>query len=317
MSGTRVGTFLCVLAAWAVLALGTAAQAAITHGTTTINMDFVNVGYAGNTADDSGYGAVAYKYQIGKYEVTAAQWAAVQTADPNVGNAGYWSDSEPTGGISWHEAAKLSNWLTTGHYDQGYYSIDSGGLATIPSGVSHDAYAAAHGTTYFIPTENEWYKAAYHKNNGVTGGADNYWNYPTGSDSMPVGIRNPQNVPFDAVFYDFYDGPDGYTQDYPNDVTNAGVASPYGTIGQGGNIWEWDEAVVWGLGWWRGVRGGYSNSGPELLHASGRYSSDPAYEYGNNGFRVASIEAIPEPGSLAVWAGVALTALLCWSRKRA
>ncbi|MBN2475426.1 MAG: hypothetical protein JXB62_12515, partial [Pirellulales bacterium] len=25
------------------------------------------------------------------------------------------------------------------------------------------------GAKYFIPTENEWYKAAYHKNDGVTG----------------------------------------------------------------------------------------------------------------------------------------------------
>ena len=29
---------------------------------------------------------------------------------------------------------------------------------------------------YWIPTENEWYKAAYHKNDGVTG---NYFDYPT------------------------------------------------------------------------------------------------------------------------------------------
>jgi formylglycine-generating enzyme len=35
---------------------------------------------------------------------------------------------------------------------------------------------------FWIPTENEWYKAAYHKNDGVTG---NYWDYPTRSDSVP------------------------------------------------------------------------------------------------------------------------------------
>ncbi len=89
-----------------VLALGTAAEAeVITHGGTSINMDFVSVGNAGNAADDTGYGAVGYNYRIGKYEVTADQWAAVRAADPNVGNAGFWSGSQPTGGTSWYEAA--------------------------------------------------------------------------------------------------------------------------------------------------------------------------------------------------------------------
>ena len=35
---------------------------------------------------------------------------------------------------------------------------------------------------FWIPSEDEWYKAAYHKNDGVTG---NYFDYPTGSDATP------------------------------------------------------------------------------------------------------------------------------------
>ena len=38
----------------------------ITHSNTTINMEFVNIGYAGNAADSTGYGAVGYEYRIGK-----------------------------------------------------------------------------------------------------------------------------------------------------------------------------------------------------------------------------------------------------------
>ena len=49
----------------------------ITHSGTTINMDFVDIGYAGNDADGYGYGSVGYNYRIGKYEVSAAQWYAV------------------------------------------------------------------------------------------------------------------------------------------------------------------------------------------------------------------------------------------------
>ena len=36
------------------------------------------------------------------------------------------------------------------------------------------------GATWVIPTEDEWYKVAYHKNDGVTG---NYGDYPTGSNT--------------------------------------------------------------------------------------------------------------------------------------
>lgn len=35
--------------------------------------------------------------------------------------------------------------------------------------------------TWVIPTEDEWYKAAYHKNDGATG---SYWNHPTQTDGV-------------------------------------------------------------------------------------------------------------------------------------
>lgn len=35
---------------------------------------------------------------------------------------------------------------------------------------------------YFLPSEDEWNKAAYHQNDGVTA---NYWDYATGSNSIP------------------------------------------------------------------------------------------------------------------------------------
>jgi len=80
-------TIIVAAVAGLVLALAPAAQADITtHGGATINMDFVAVGNAGNAADTTGHGAVAYDYDIGKYEVTAGQYAeflnAVATTDP-------------------------------------------------------------------------------------------------------------------------------------------------------------------------------------------------------------------------------------------
>ena len=186
------------------------------------------------------YGAVGYDYRIGTYEVTADQWAAVYAADPNVGNAGYWSGSQPTGGISWNEAAKFCNWLTTGNANSGYYTI-SGGSAT-PNALSHDAYAAAHGTTYFIPTENEWYKAAYYN-----GSRSTYYNYPTGRTPcrrLSLAVRRLAPLCLMVMAY----------PGRPANVNKAGGLSPYGTMGQGGNVWEWNETDRYGSD--RGLRGG-------------------------------------------------------------
>jgi formylglycine-generating enzyme len=112
---------LCVLAALG-LVFGTTAQAdVIVHGGTSISIDFVNIGNAGNASDDTGFGAVGYNYRMGKYEVTAAQWAAVVGADSSIGDAGPWSGSQPTASISWYSAAKFCNLLTTGNANSGVY----------------------------------------------------------------------------------------------------------------------------------------------------------------------------------------------------
>jgi hypothetical protein len=44
------------------------------------------------------------------------------------------------------------------------------------------------GARWFLPSEDEWYKAAYHKNDGVTG---NYWDYPTSTDAVPFSDQPP------------------------------------------------------------------------------------------------------------------------------
>ena len=63
--------FFMLAAAIALLCLGSLAQATI--------IDTVPVGNPNNAADTRyetpGYGSVAYAYNVGKYEVTAAQYA--------------------------------------------------------------------------------------------------------------------------------------------------------------------------------------------------------------------------------------------------
>ena len=298
---------LAAVAFSAALLATTAHAAMIRHDTTTIDMDFVTVGNPGNANDTygDGYGGVGYAYRIGKYEVMADQWAAVIAADSDVGNAGSWSGSQPTAGTSWYEAAKFCNWLTSGSAATGVYSFT--GLITSPTGVTIDRATAqsTYGTAYFIPTEDEWYKAAYYAPNKL-GGAG-YYDYPTGSDAEPDGIDFDGDTVFDAVFRQ------GYIQGSPNDVTNAGIASPYGTIGQGGNVWEWNEALISSS---RGLRGGsWWDSSFYFAASTGGDGHDPADELFLIGFRVASSEAVPEPASIAVWLGVGAIALV-WRRRR-
>jgi len=67
-----------------------ATAALVTSASASVAMDWVNVGHAGNAADSTGYGAVAYSYayQIGKYEVTNAQYGEFLNAvDPEGANA--------------------------------------------------------------------------------------------------------------------------------------------------------------------------------------------------------------------------------------
>jgi len=139
---------------------------------------------------------------------------------------------------------------------------------------------------YFLPSEDEWYKAAYYDPNHGGPGIGGYWNYATGSDNFPAGVAGGTGTGT-AV----YGGQAG-----PADITNAGGLSPYGTMAQNGNAWEWcesaftapnDSAVES-----RVLRGGYWYYEPlSLLQSSDRSFFLPGDVFGTIGFRVA---AVPE-----------------------
>jgi formylglycine-generating enzyme required for sulfatase activity len=154
--------------------------------------------------------------------------------------------------------------------------------------------------TYFIPSENEWYKAAYYDPtlNGGTGG---YWAYPTKSNTAPVNILSPTGRN-NANFYDYYGtGNGGYT-DPTNYLTPVGTFAaspgPYMTYDMGGDIWQWNEANISGS--FRGLRGGYWYDASSTLASSSRDYVYPSDEYVYVGFRVASSVAVPEPGSITL-----------------
>jgi len=253
----------------------------ITHGSTSIEMEFVTVGDPNNAADDTGYGSVSDVYQIGTYEVSESQWDAVVAADTSdlLNNPGYWSGDQPVAQISWHEAAMFTNWLTSGDVTQGVYTIDVSGHVT---GIDRASAKATYGTIYFLPTEDEWYKAAYYDPDKP--GGPGYWDFPTRQDTTPDGIDSEGDTVFDAVFNDGHIQEDG-----PNSIDDAGKQSAYGTMGQGGNMREWNETEVdYPFPDGRGVRGGALYSDSYYLHASTRSNYPPTSWSNTVGFRVAS-----------------------------
>jgi len=328
-----------IVAVAALLLAAGAVRAAITIETVTVgNPD--NVGElsgegAGGYGPDRICGAVSYTYNIGKYEVTAGQYTEflnkmaatdtyglyntkMDTADNSwggscnikrTGSSGSYTYSvasdwanRPVNWVSWGDAARFANWLHNGQPTgaQGLTTTEDG--AYFLNGATGNAALLAvtreADWKWAIPSEDEWYKAAYHKNDGVTG---SYWDYPTSTDSMPSDDLVDPDPGNNATFYG-----NGYTIGSPYYRTEAGAHensdSPHGTFDQGGNVWEWNEAVT--VDWYRGLRGGSFGSLTYgygyHLHAS--YRKDftwASYEGVYIGFRVSEI---PEPASMAVLA---------------
>jgi formylglycine-generating enzyme len=278
-------------------------------GPNIFTIDFVTVGNPGNPNDSasgggsyfSAYGGVSYTYRMGVTEV-AADWVAKAGSLPGL-TTSTWTGNKPAAFMSWFEAATFVNWLNESSGYQKAYDLSYSGGWIMNLWSSGDAWQLGgenlfrhKDAVYFLPSENEWYKAAYHKNDGATG---NYWDYATASDSVPDGIDFPGDTAFDAVFVQ----PGANAT--PNDVDDVGVPSPYGTLGQNGNVVEWLESAHDGTNDSalenRVFRDNSWNNGfgEQFFRSSHRSNAaSPSNEGNGVGFRVASI--VPEPSSAAM-----------------
>jgi formylglycine-generating enzyme required for sulfatase activity len=153
------------------------------------------------------------------------------------------------------------------------------------------------GARFWIPSENEWYKAAYHQPAAQGGDADDYWLYPTRSNTPPgnqigpLPLANHANLRFGSIFSVTQAASLSPTQNY---LTEPGSypasASFYGTTDQGGNVGEWTEGVVISFSE-RAVRGGDWNSDEARVRSSVDRNSDsriPSTKRSPTGFRVAA-----------------------------
>jgi len=310
-------------------------------GQTSVSMVTVgNPGNAPDPATGSLYGAVNYVYKIDKYDVTTAQYtqflnavaatdtyglyatsdangASMATAYPTVGitqsgSSGSYTYSVigngnvPVFDVSWGDAARFSNWLQNGQPTgaEGNGTTETGAY-TLGGAVSNSALGAITrnaNATYFIPSENEWYKAAYYDPTPAT-----YWVYATQSNTQPSNVLSALGT----NNANYYNG--GYT-DRVNYLTSVGAfassPSAYGTYDQTGDILQWNEADIGGTT--RGARGGAWESGSLTSSSGVRGFPYASYEDDVIGFRVASV---PEPSSLVLLAVGAL-GLLLWARRR-
>jgi len=326
---------------------------ACVSGVQAVAMEWVIVGDPGN-ADDThgdGYGGVDAAYDIGKHEVTNSQYAgflnAVATlSDPNglynTDMGGGWNDiggisrsgsgtggdpwvyatrpnrgNRPVNYVSWYDALRFANWM---HNSQGNGDTEDGAYdMSLGSSVVRKP-----GARVFLPSEDEWYKAAYYKGGGTGAG---YWDYPTESDIAPT-AEAPPGTDLTNGSANYYDG-SFVDNTYYTTVAGAYGFKPsdgaYGTFDQGGNVWEWNEADILDDGQYRGLRGGSFSSYDYYLHAMDRNGDgDPTDEGYYIGFRVAKVPG-PDPAipTVSQWGLVAMALLvltagtLVWARRGA
>lgn len=331
MSATQQPGTASIMKSPSVFSLGLALLAGllVTPVFAVVNIDYVSVGNAGNVADlATGYGSVSYAYQMAKNETTIGQYVEFLNAvaktdthglyntnmgtDVNIagiarsGESGSYSyslmgsGSRPITYVSWFDAARFCNWMQNG---QGAGSTETGAY-TLINGATRGAVTRNAGATIWIPSENEWYKAAYYDPNKA--GVGGYWSRATQSDNAlagnTVGAANSANfkVGDSSGTGAVIDSQGESTENVLTDVGAYGSNSDsaYGTNDQAGSVWELNEAVVFGD--WHGYRGGswncVENTGDMDVNGDGLANPDDEY-YENYalGFRVASV---PEPSSI-------------------
>ena len=229
------------------------------------------------------YGSVGYIYNIGKYEVTAGQYAAflnaVAKADTyGLYNSKMWSDTwgckiqqtgtsgsyiysvaadwanRPVNYVSYWDACRFANWLgngqRTGAQDA---STTECGTYTLDGYTSTDGRAIQRSADWkwAVTSQESGIRQRIYKGGGTNAG---YWLYPTQSDTAPSTIccqRTLETAPTTSQRLQYWS---------PYYRTNVGEfensASAYGTFDQGGNVYEWNESIIY-IGSYvsRGIRG--------------------------------------------------------------
>lgn len=302
----------------------------------------------GPMANNAGRGSVAYEYRIGRYEVTTAQWAEFMTAAynrpqsdwiPHLAPPTFWGASatsvgavpggkryvyspqnamRPVGNISWRMAAIYCNWLTNNKsLDRAAFLSSAYDVSTFgyEGNIFTDQLTRSAGARYFIPTLDEWIKAAHYDPNRYGENQEGWWHYSHTSDTFAIpgapGTITPGG-PAQAN-YGNYD-PFGDVSIY-NLGAYAGVTSPWGLYDTAGATKEWNEEVY-------GLEGGVRSRGNDgsywfnggaaadtVWGGSSALPNDSTYGYG---FRIAAVVPAPYSGGLTAMGVIWYT----WRQRR-
>jgi formylglycine-generating enzyme required for sulfatase activity len=341
-----VKTLFLGLAALACLPFGSIASAEA--------IQWVTVGDPNNAADTTNRGAVSDSFQIMKYEFTNQQYTNFLNSvdaggiNPNsvynvdMGNdirggisftSGAASGSKyavksnmgdkPVNYVSWFDAARVANW-----YQNGATSLsntEDGAYTLVGGQTTGTAPARNNNATFYIPTQDQWYKAAYYKGGSTSAG---YWDYATRSDTFPTAVTADTtgigSAGSTGNFANYHD--DANWNDRGGNVTTVGtngVSSAYGAFDMNGNITEWNDLTGLVAGERRGLRGGFWGSFSELSLRSSFNQDTPASDESDvYGFRLASPasspSAVPEidPNSLGSVLALVLGSLGLLERRR-
>jgi formylglycine-generating enzyme len=295
----RITFLLLMVTVWSAGVIGDSSRAdTFGTGANAVEIEFVPIGNPGNPPDTEGNpkpvaGSVPYGYRITKYEVSERM---IESANA-LGSLDITKDVRgpdmPATSVSWVEAAGFVNWLNTSIGHMPAYKFDGSGVLQLwePSDLGYNPSNRFRNrlASYFLPSVDEWYKAAYF--DPTTNG---YRLYPTGSDNPPTAVSSGAS-PNTAV----------YSVNGPAPITQAGGLSPYGTMAQGGNVAEWNEtnlnAELMEIPGTSGalIRGGSWTSIHNTLSNRALSSGFRSSGFVELGFRVAS--NIPEPTALALF----------------
>jgi hypothetical protein len=288
----------------------------------------------------------------GTYEQanSVADWGQLGPQITRSGSDGSYSYSvaadwanRPVTHVSMQDAMRFANWMDNGQptgaqglatTEDGTYYLNFTAMGDSSSPDHAEVFAALAngrkaGSTWAVPNWDEWFKAAYHKNDGDTG---NYWLYPTGSDTKPGGVTKGQMANYGCASGCLVDANGDVVSDPGNmatfgtgggsDVSGIGgpyyrsevgawvnSPSPYGTFDQGGNVQEMTETITVAESTPGDSTGELARLGGHIvyntnLNAGSNNNSGPWGSNNTSGFRL--VNRVPEPGSLALLLGGAL-----------
>jgi formylglycine-generating enzyme required for sulfatase activity len=307
-----------------------------------VTIDYRFISNPGNSANTNGWGAVSEVFKMAATETTNAQYVAFLNSVDAAGNqpngiynasmgsssnggitfnaaaqsgakysvkagtnpAGSEYGSAPVTFVNWFSAARFANWLNNGATSS---SSTETGAYTLNGQTSGAIVARNPGATVFLPSRDEWYKAAFYDGSA-------YKTWGTNSNTTPnntvtnVSLANAANFGGAATpsvgplavgsytaslsAYGLYDMVGNLTE--MTDTINSGNTSQYQQFS--GN-WQVSTA---NMPQW--------NSSAAARFALGTNGS------GALGFRVA---AVPEPGTIALAGmGIAGLAGLDWMKRR-